>query len=131
MGINHIDPTSSSKPIQQPQLASLPGTSIVAPSIEPLNDQSPIRQEVHGFNQEALLAAYAALNAQQLDYNERKWETVRSASLIILGILAAVGGIVSGEGGHNKWVLGSVALILVALGIWIRSWIISNVRRES
>lgn len=78
-----------------------------------------------------LLGIYSAQSAAQLDYNERKWETVRSASLLTFGLLAGVGAIATSEVAHSRLVLGFLGASLWAFGIAIFFWTNSNLRRES
>jgi hypothetical protein len=85
-----------------------------------------------GFDKDVLLGIYSALNAVQLDYNERKWETVRSASLLTLGMLAAVGGLVSrSDISHSRFALGVMGLSLMVFGTAIFRWTRRNIYRES
>ncbi len=123
--------------------------------------RSSSRDAVHGFNRDALLAAYSALNDVQLDYNERKWETVRTTATLALGILAAVGGLAAAVGSVAAGVLTSIAVaeirdltavqelilgiqpcvgglvllllavILVVAGYFLRNWTNQNIARES
>jgi hypothetical protein len=89
-------------------------------------------QSVHGgFAPEVLTAIYTALNAVQLDYNERKWGTVRASSTLTLGVLAAIGGLAASDAASDKWVLRLLAVTLVALGSAIFWWARRNILRES
>lgn len=77
-----------------------------------------------------LLGIYSAQSAARVDYNERKWETVRSASVLTFGLLAGIGAIATivQENG--------LALILLGASLWIfgfiiSNWTNSNIKRES
>ena len=78
-----------------------------------------------------LLGIYSAQSAARLDYNERKWETVRSASLLIFGLLAGVGAIATSEVARSTFVLGLLGVSLWVVGIAVYFWTNSNLRRES
>jgi hypothetical protein len=85
----------------------------------------------HGFDPEALRAVYPALQSMQIDFSERKWETVRAASFLALGLLAAVGGIAAQARFQRWYVLAVLAVTLLAVGFLLGRWVRSNVIRES
>jgi hypothetical protein len=93
--------------------------------------QSQLMHDMHGFDKEVLLGIYSALNAVQLDYNERKWETVRTASLLTLGLLAGVGGIVASDLANSRLVIGGLGVFLLLIGTAIVMWTRHNMNRES
>lgn len=78
-----------------------------------------------------LLHVYAELNATRLDYNERKWETVKSSSVLVLGLLAAVGGLAQSEKikAENGFLF--LGLTTIFVGYWVYRWTLGNLKRES
>lgn len=85
----------------------------------------------HNFDPESLRAVYPALQSMQIDFSERKWETIRAASFLALGLLAAVGGLVSQKLFQRWYVYLILALTLVSVTILLARWTNRNIIRES
>lgn len=78
-----------------------------------------------------LLHVYAELNATRLDYNERKWETVKSSSVLVLGLLAAVGGLAQSDKVKVENGFLFLGLTTLFVGYWVYRWTLGNLKRES
>ena len=77
-----------------------------------------------------LRAFYQALSDERIDYNVRKWETIRTGALYSLGILAAVGGLLTRESVPAfGYYAASFVLVLAAGLVWW--WVRTNVAREA
>lgn len=75
---------------------------------------------------ETLRAIYAQLGAEQIDYNVRKWDVLRVASVLAPGLLAAAGGLLSAERvSTTADAVAGVALMLVAAVLWF--WVRTGV----
>jgi hypothetical protein len=56
------------------------------------------------------------LSDERLDYNVRKWDAIRTASLLALGILAATGGLLSRPSLPNAAYRVTAAVLVLAAG---------------
>jgi hypothetical protein len=77
---------------------------------------------------EDLRVVYQTIAASRIDFRDRIWETIRTAALLALGILAAVGGIAAG--GVPQALYTILGAILIIVGLYIYWWTRYNVRRE-
>ena len=95
------------------------------------NKKSPTNVKGHDFDKDTLLSIYSTLNSTQLDYNERKWETLRIASTLSVGILAAIGGLVASNIIEDGLMIGCLGVFLMIIGLFIYRWLIGNIEREA
>jgi hypothetical protein len=95
------------------------------------NEKMHKTQSEHGFRDEVLLGIYSALKDIQLDFNERKWETIRVATTLILGVLVGIGGLAASQMANSRLVFAFLGLSLLVLGTAVSIWTVYNVRRES
>jgi hypothetical protein len=78
-----------------------------------------------------LIAAYNNLWAERLDYNDRKWETIRTLVSLTTGMLAAIGGITFFDKNQNYQVIGILGCILILFAVLIGIWTLINIHHES
>ena len=84
----------------------------------------------HHFQAEDLRAAYAVLSSSRVDYNVRKWDAVRTGSVVALGIFAATAGLLSRSSAPRAaYVAAAVTLPISALLLcW---WTHQNIKTEA
>lgn len=73
---------------------------------------------------------YKVLSDSRIDYNVRKWDTIRTAALFALGVLAAVGGLLTRSSVPSAaYFIASGVLVLMAGVLWW--WVRTSVTREA
>jgi hypothetical protein len=81
-------------------------------------------------HEQALYVAYSSLSDSRIDYNVRKWDTIRAASIIALGVLAAVAGLLSRNSiSRVAAVVAAVSLPVSAGLLWL--WARTSITREA
>jgi hypothetical protein len=73
---------------------------------------------------------YKVLSDSRIDYNVRKWDTIRTAALFALGVLAAVGGLLTRTAVPSvAYFIAAGVLVLMAGVLWW--WVRTSVTREA
>lgn len=79
---------------------------------------------------ETLRAVYAMLGQERIDYNVRKWDVLRVASVFALGMFAAAGGLLSADRtSPTADVVTGILLPAASAMLWF--WAHQGIRRES
>jgi len=81
-------------------------------------------------NEAALLTVYKVLSDARIDYNVRKWDTIRTAALFELGVLAAAGGLLSRRSAPDEvYFVAAGVLLATSWILWL--WVRNSVTREA
>ncbi len=85
----------------------------------------------NGISNQDYLAIYKTLNDSRIDYNVRKWETLRTTSIIVFGMLTGIIASATTEFARKQIVFIMLGALAIITGVSISIWTYMNLRRET